>query len=412
MSQFARDRLGHWVNAVTTEQRRGVRYTCDCPGKHKVKLVKPLGLGKRLFRDYFAHVSTHSGKSKQTKCCANGESEAHRNAKHLLRAMQGSFSFALQQCPDCRAQVIETCARGVIDVEIASADGRWRYDCLLRVDGRPVLALEVVHTHFSSEEKVASTRADGVALAEFRAEDVMKMQEAGGGWIENLQVLVIECERCAAVAQVKWQTACWAEEVAAWVRWDQFVAARYQVEWEQGAVRRMLTGALLPDAKVILTVYWASISIFHPRFGEIKLLGPPDDDDNGLYIYEWTCHTTLPTGNLYIRLLPSWSILPGTQWRMEDDTEDNFIIFLNCAKVIGDLSCIERMAKGGRWGFKDCRWAVLKEQERMHGICANCGRKGHQSERCYKKFCIRCGRKGHEKTECFAKKDVLDRYLT
>ena len=226
MSQFARDRLGHWVNAVTTEQRRGVRYTCDCPGKHKVKLVKPLGLGKRSFRDYFAHVS--SGKSKQTKCCANGESEAHRNAKHLLRAMQGSFSFALQQCPDCRAQVIETCGRGVIDVEIASADGRWRYDCLLRVDGRPVLALEVVHTHFSSEEKVASTRADGVALAEFRAEDVMKMQEAGGGWIENLQVLVVLCETCA----VKWQAECLAREVAVWVWWDWFVWKHYQQRWD------------------------------------------------------------------------------------------------------------------------------------------------------------------------------------
>lgn len=230
MSQFARDRLGHWVNAVTTEKRRGVRYTCDCPGKHTVKLVKPLGLGKRAFRDYFSHVSKHSGKSKQAKCCANGESEAHRNAKHLLRAMQGSFSFALQQCPDCRAQVIETCGRGVIDVEIASADGRWRYDCLLRVDGRPVLALEVVHTHFSSEEKVASTRADGVALVEFRAEDVLRQQ--GVGRLENLQMLVVRCERCALKARLKWQEACWAEEVAVWLWWDWFISKHYQQRWD------------------------------------------------------------------------------------------------------------------------------------------------------------------------------------
>ena len=570
MSQAAFDRLGNKVYAWSTEKKRGARYTCDCPGKHRMKLVKPLGLGKRSFRDYFAHVSTHHSKDEKPKCarcCANGESVAHRNAKHALQALQGSFSFALRQCPDCREQVVETCARGVIDMEIASDDGRWRYDCLLRVDGRPVLALEVVHTHFSSEEKVAATRADGVALAEFRVEDVMRMQEAGGGWIENLQVMVVLCEKCVVRWQAEclarevaawgrweeylasqhqstwearaeatkrlialaakrkqedadWMALCWKSDVHAWVTWDSFVSDSYQavwniaertrrmqralaakrkqedadwmvscwrsevhtiqtqnnerlsamdpsppdpshkrpklesatatssyffqrkptardqwmlecfeqerrawlaldkamaehheLQWERGAVRRMLTGAELHDAKAIVNAHWVSISISHPRFGEIKLLEPPDDDENGLYIYEWACHATLPTSNLYIRLLPSAGILPETRWRMENDTEDSFIIFLHCTKVISDLSCIEKIAKGERWSFKDCRWAILKNQERTHGICANCGRRGHQSEGCYKKFCIRCGRKGHVQVDCFARRDVLSRYL-
>ena len=196
-SQFALDALGRWVNAVTTKQRRGVFYTCDCPAKHKMKLVKPLGLGKRSFRPYFSRVSKHhSGVSKNRTCCGGGESADHRNAKHLLKALQGRFRFAVRRCCGCKSQTVETCNKGTIEIELVSKDGRWRYDCMLCVDTKPVMALEVVKTHFSSVNKISSTRAGGVGLAEFRVEDVLALEDTNGGWLENLQVEVFLCEPC------------------------------------------------------------------------------------------------------------------------------------------------------------------------------------------------------------------------
>ena len=56
--QYALDIRGEWVNAKVTKYRKHSVFFCDCPAKHKMKLVKPSGrLGKRLFCDYFAHVS-------------------------------------------------------------------------------------------------------------------------------------------------------------------------------------------------------------------------------------------------------------------------------------------------------------------------------------------------------------------
>jgi hypothetical protein len=76
MSQYALDWKGRWKNAVETPRERGVTYTCDCPDRHIMKLVKPLGLGKREFRDYFAHISTHNTDgSGEMSCRGGGESE-------------------------------------------------------------------------------------------------------------------------------------------------------------------------------------------------------------------------------------------------------------------------------------------------------------------------------------------------
>ena len=254
-SQFARDPLGRWVNAFKTKRRRGVFFTCDCPDRHKMKLVKPLGLGKRTFRPYFARVPTYSDKSssKRPTCCGNGESVEHRNAKHLLKALQGKFRFAVRRCRCCRTQTVETCKRGTIEIELVSKDGRWRYDCMLCVDNKPVLALEIVKTHFSSANKISSTRADGLGLAEFRAEDVLALEENDGGWLENLQVEVILCDPClrkqvekacidakihAAYCirerQRAFDRSCsleWEQEIIQWKAWEQQIAKQYELEY-------------------------------------------------------------------------------------------------------------------------------------------------------------------------------------
>jgi hypothetical protein len=105
--------------------------------------------------------------------------------------MQGVFSFVVQECPECRHQIVETCKDGVIKLEKTSWDNHWRYYCMLCVDEKPVLALEVVKTHLSSVDKVESTRADGIDLAEFLVEDVMSLRSKGGGDLDNLQIKMI-----------------------------------------------------------------------------------------------------------------------------------------------------------------------------------------------------------------------------
>ncbi len=55
--QYAFDISGNWVNAQQTKFKQYQIFFCECPQKHKMKLVKPSGrCDKRPFCDYFAHV--------------------------------------------------------------------------------------------------------------------------------------------------------------------------------------------------------------------------------------------------------------------------------------------------------------------------------------------------------------------
>ena len=246
-SRFALDALGRWVDAVTTKQRRGVSFTCDCPGKHKMKLVKPVGVGTRTFRPYFSRVSNHSTSALQILTCrGGGESADHRNAKHLLKALQGRFRFAVRRCRGCRKQTVETCERGTIEVELVSKDGLWRYDCMLCVDATPVMALEVASTHFSSTNKINSTRAHGVGLAEFRVEDVLALEETNGGWLENLRVEMFVCGQCRVREEARER-----ERVIIWRMQQEEEARMRKIREEEEARRRVVQAEKVAMARQI-----------------------------------------------------------------------------------------------------------------------------------------------------------------
>ena len=139
---------------------------------------------------HFAHYSVEEGGGAVLGCRGGGESEEHIEAKHRLVEMQGQYKFALKTCTECDENVWEECV-GKLDIEARSMDRRWRYDVLLTRSDQTQLALEVYHTHATSEEKVESSALIGVPIAEFRAQDILDLQP--GGELHNLQCVEWIC---------------------------------------------------------------------------------------------------------------------------------------------------------------------------------------------------------------------------
>ena len=230
--RFARDIIGNWYDAFMVKKERGVRRFCDCPDKHFVKLVLPLGLGKRRFKPHFSHIGTKRKRCDNYEvfeCRGGGESEEHRLAKHRLREMCGDFSFALVECPQCACQTMEKCCDGMIEMELVSTDRKWRYDCMYFRNGVPAVALEVVKTHFSSDAKLKHTRDNGIEIAEFRSEDIMALER--GGVLENIRMRAEMCQQC----KLEWAKEMERQRVADRLRMemeeDEIVARVAEMEW-------------------------------------------------------------------------------------------------------------------------------------------------------------------------------------
>ena len=219
--QYALDASGSWASARLTEYRKHSPFFCGCAERHPVKLVKPTGeLGKRPFRDYFAHITSaaHDAAGARTvRSCGCSESEDHFNAKHKLREMVGRYAFTTFRCVAChRGKVTYTRGCEVV-VEKASKDRQWRYDCLLRRDGKDVAALEVLHSHKVTGEKASSVRAAGLEIAEFRAEDVLRLLTDTPGKTVHLENLLVElgtCESCVVKKRSYWMKRIAAREEA------------------------------------------------------------------------------------------------------------------------------------------------------------------------------------------------------
>jgi hypothetical protein len=188
MPEIARDsQTGALIKACDASKKS--TFVCLCPDKHAVFLRK--GMERAA---HFAHYSVEEGGGAVLGCRGGGESEEHIEAKHRLVEMQGQYKFALRTCTECYENVWEECA-GKLDIEARSMDRRWRYDVLLTRSDQTQLALEVYHTHATSEEKVESSALIGVPIAEFRAQDILDLQP--GGVLHNLQCVEWICgEAC------------------------------------------------------------------------------------------------------------------------------------------------------------------------------------------------------------------------
>jgi hypothetical protein len=196
--QYARDSDGNWVNACK-ETKRNTEYFCSCPDKHKLKFVTPSNdPDKRPFRPYFAHISTRKGGAPCCQTCA--ESQTHVNAKHVLREKFGEYRFLLSKCPNCKHRHVYWNApkNGKVELEVRSVNGKWRYDCMVVVDGQKVMALEVCHTHKTEHRKIADTRSHGLEIAEFDADDILSLNHEKS-ILRNLLMKSTVCPDCKCV---------------------------------------------------------------------------------------------------------------------------------------------------------------------------------------------------------------------
>jgi hypothetical protein len=394
------------VNARQTKYRAHCVFFCDCPVRHRMKLVKPSGLlGKRAFCDYFAHIAKRSKQGGGAtpvvpQCAGGGESLLHRMAKQRLREMVGMYSFAVFRCTECgKEERVDT--RGCkVNIEVRSHDGRWRYDCLLSRGAVKIAALEVVHTHRSSDDKVAAVRASGLEIAEFRVGDVMELdcnsdRTAG---IDNLHLRWGRCQVCLVRHALKWQRDCFVDELVEMMRQEEEVGLHYERASELNRVLAM--EPLLKKCQHLLVLGLKTrVKLYIPRIGEIRC-SEIQLWQHGVLVSGF--NQPLATKQICIFLVQKDSDAHTLQWQHGSVMRD-FHVFINCSTVLKRLGSLadEHVL------FKDCRWAILKELERSRGLCANCGRMGHTSDACYTKFCIRCGRAGHLRVDCFARVDVL-----
>lgn len=464
--QYALDASGSWANAKLTEYKKHSQFFCACPERHPVKLVKPSGvLGKRPFSDYFAHVSKKFKSSDAQHVCMSmwrsGESKDHFNAKHMLREMVGLYRFTTFRCIECRdTHSIYTRGCEVI-VEEPSKDRKWRYDCLLRRNGNDVAALEVLHSHKVTGEKASSVRGSGLEIAEFRAEDILKLltvRPTNIVHIENLLVKFGKCQNCLINAWFAWHRLCLDEELQELIRQDEAIAVHYNNIHEEARRLRIqreavvfayerectlwLRDCLESELQELIrqenasAVYYNNIHehvaimqilpviercqgllMFHLRHG-VHIEIPGVGDVICHKAHKWT-HGILVTGFLSSCRLATNKLcivlFDDVQGEIEKkyphpNFNRRFHIFLHCSTVIHRLGHYTGSDKP-QFVFKDCRWAILQKFESSHKICANCGKRGHLSENCFERFCMRCGRNGHVRQRCYARSDILGREI-
>lgn len=243
-SRYAFDERGNLVDARDTEYKRFREFTCDCPGKHRMRLGKPSGTpGKRPFADYFAHItpnkkhksigqSEESGQDVNISCKQGGESLIHKSAKYALMKLVGTYTFVISRCRCCNGEVVQDTTGCTVSIEVVSNDKRHRYDCLLKKEDKAVVAMEVVHTHLSDANKINSVRANGLEIVEFRADDVIAMESCFSRGssektkLENIKIRTEICHSCLLLEPYK-------EEVMSWNHLEKIIRDEYTRQHKQ-----------------------------------------------------------------------------------------------------------------------------------------------------------------------------------
>jgi hypothetical protein len=366
-----------------------------------MKLVKPSGrLGKRLFCDYFAHVSKsakHDNGSLSVHQCNNGgESLIHRLAKQRLREMVGRYYFSVFCCTECEEEEYVITRGCEVSIEVRSSDGKWRYDCLLSKGTAPLAALEVVHTHSSGVEKVSAVRSSGLEIAEFRADDIMNELVDGRKEmveIDNLLMRRGKCQECLMKLALMWHRDCFVDELYELIRQEEAIGFNYE---RINTLQRVLS--IEPRLKRCKRLFRLGMKIrarIHiPRIGEITCT-KTEDWEHGVLLSGF--NKNIPTDKICVFLFQDNSDIHSINWQHRSIRRD-FHVFIRCPTILNQLGSLAKELVC----FNDCRWPLLKGLERTIGLCANCGRNGHTSEMCYSKFCVRCGRSGHSFNKCYA----------
>lgn len=181
-------------------------YVCTHDGQHAMHFVLTQSDRYRI-DGYFAHTKS-CGHGAGGGCGGGGESEKHARCKYLLRKWIGRYRFLLKSCRCNRSQTQEwECGEGsdgvTIEQVFRAGDSRVFFDACLMRSGKPAVALEVWHTHKTGPEKIAATRAEGIALAEFATTDILDMEKSiledhhGSVFeLENTNTEYFTCDAC------------------------------------------------------------------------------------------------------------------------------------------------------------------------------------------------------------------------
>ena len=192
-------------------------FLCRCGQKHLVHLSKPSGRpDKRPFEPYFAHNNETEARGKRQCVGGGGESELHLEAKALLQKRHGHYYFHTARCA-CGWKLKERLVGGAVHMEHKDEALGYRYDCYW-TDGARQVALEVLHTHACTSEKLKEVQQSGLLLAEFEAKEIkakLLQLPADGScvFLKNLQEKTISCPSCTNMIVHKEEFWEWMREV-------------------------------------------------------------------------------------------------------------------------------------------------------------------------------------------------------
>jgi hypothetical protein len=278
------------------------------------------------------------------------------------------------------------------------------------------VAMEVVYKHLTSDFKASSVRASGLKIAEFRAEDVLRISKEGRTKLENLKIRTKKCQDCLLKASYCWHRDCFVDELFELIRQENEVFENFTLidaqKKERERRRKLLENVLRIDdpckkCQALIKLFLCRLQVTVPQLGTISFTEAMDCP-NGLLVQGF--NKPLPTKQMCIFFVMNPQTIHRMPWK-HVSVDIPFHIFLHCSTVLREFSSLQDDPNSGTITLKDCRWPILKQVEATYGFCANCSRHGHHSGNCMIHICRRCGRKGHLQTECFAIKNILHQTL-
>ena len=389
--RYALDAQGKWVNAQLLPFIKDAVYLCDCPLKHRLKHVKPSGkAGKRYFTDYFAHISTGSKRKQgEIEGCTGGESMQHRLAKQILRENINSISFVEFMCPNCKQTIEKTFRNCHVKLEMRSLDGQWRYDCMVynEYDQR-IYALEVVHTHYTGQSKVGATRLDGLPIAEFLADNVLDLNDSDivNKHLFNLLITMKQCNSCAIKEISNSCVQFYKQEQDAWKNLDNIIynALLDEFNRRQLVSELNLCSSISQQVFIIMEQYKDSIVFSNGIWDNINIKNGCRRVRGGFLTNE----------NFLIQFVrDEWDKLDGRviHDKIQKLCKEYQNICIHRILVIKMQTVINKISYRNELIFHSCLYPVLKQIEYRQYICSNCGRYGHNGDKCFKKQCFKCG---------------------
>jgi len=312
----------------------------------------------------------------------------HRIAKHMLRELVNTVSFAESQCPNCYCRVLLNLENCTIRLEMKSDDGLWRYDCMAyNEDGVKFYALEVVNTHYSGQKKVESTRQDGLGIAEFLVSDVMQLGRDHRTILNNLLTETKLCHSCN-MKRID-QDCLWfyEKEQWGWIELESlmFIAMNDAFERAKLICQLKLCSDSLEQARLIIDHSLDRSYMYSGIHGNIEL-------DQGCF--NWQSYGFTIDQYVIIMMDDMWDRQDGraihATLKSLCNARNTCIHCIMAMRINTVINTFQRTPQDECMKFNNCLFPILMQIQTKQNICANCGIYGHSNIQCYKKTCYKC----------------------